>query len=147
MPATSIAVRQLSMERFVALLPAGHELAGRRTVRSVDLSGRGVLTWPHRVNSGLCDRIIAAFDQVGAVLRIVRTAEGIATLATHVAAGEGIGLAVESDLAGRHLPGIVTVPFTGPSTTAQRVVITARNHGDPATQRLTELLLTTVRSH
>lgn len=142
-PVTShaVAVMRLSRERFVALVPEGHPLAEHSRLRAEQLSGLGVLTWPHQANSGLCDRLIAAFEQAGASLRIVRTADGIAAIGTHVAAGGGIGLAVTSAVPGDSLPGIRAVPLAGPSTTADRVLLVPKKPLHPAQERLVELLL------
>lgn len=140
----AVAVRRLSTERFVALLPADHPLAARRRLRPEELSGAGVLTWPHQVNSGLCDRLITAFEQAGATLRIVRTADGVETIGTHVAAGVGIGMAIASAVANRPLPGLRAVPLTGPSTTADRVLLLPKKAQRPAQLHLAELILDAV---
>lgn len=142
-PVTSPAVsaKRLSRERFVALLPESHPLAERRRLRPEELSGLGVLTWPHQVNSGLCDRLITAFENAGASLRIVRTADGIAAIGTHVAAGTGIGMAVASAVPDRALPGLRAVPLVGPSTLADRVLLVPKKALRPAQARLADLLL------
>jgi DNA-binding transcriptional LysR family regulator len=137
----TVTVKRLSRERFVALLPDSHPLAAHRRLRPEALSGQGILTWPHQVNSGLCDRLITAFEQAGASLRIVRTADGVAAIGTHVAAGVGIGMAVTSALPDHALPGIRTVPLTGPSTTADRVLLLPKKTLRPAQTRLADLLL------
>jgi DNA-binding transcriptional LysR family regulator len=138
---TGVTVRRLSTERFVALLPVDHPLAVRRRLRPEDLSGAGVLTWPHQVNSGLCDRLFTAFEQAGATLRIVRTADSVDAIGTHVAAGAGIGMVVGSALSDRPLPGLRAVPLTGPVTTVERVLLLPKRTQGPAQLHLAELLL------
>lgn len=133
-------VTRLSSERFVALFPDGHPLAGRRSLRPEDLSGLGVLTWQHQINSGLCDRLLAAFERAGATLRIVRTARDIEAIGTHVAAGAGIGMAIASAITHRTLPGIKAVPLTGPSTTADRALLLPKRPLRQAQDRLAGLL-------
>lgn len=115
--------RVLSTERFMALVPAGHPLAGRAALHASELSTTGVLTWPHQLNSGLCDRLLAAFDIGGADLRIIRTADSVQAIAAHVAAGTGIGITLESAL-DHEVPGLRVIPLIGPSTTADQVVLT-----------------------
>ncbi|MDQ3786061.1 MAG: LysR family substrate-binding domain-containing protein [Actinomycetota bacterium] len=146
-PVTSagVTVTRLSRERFVALIADGHPLAARHSLRPDDLSGLGVLTWPHQVNSGLCDRLVAAFERSGATLRIVRTARDIDAIGTHVAAGSGIGMAVASAITHRTLPGIRAVPLTGPSTTADRALLLPKRPLSTAQETLAELLRAAVR--
>jgi DNA-binding transcriptional LysR family regulator len=114
----------LSSERFMALLPAAHPLAGRTALRASELSTTDLLTWPHQINSGLCDRLLSAFHVGGAELRIIRTADSVQGIAAHVAAGAGIGITVESALDDEP-PGIRVIPLAGPLTTADQVVLTA----------------------
>ncbi len=60
-------------------------------------------------------------------------------IAAHVAAGTGIGIAVESALDHRP-PGLRVIPLSGPSTTADQVVLTPAEPSDTATA-LRDLLL------
>ncbi|ANP53411.1 hypothetical protein J2Z21_008120 [Streptomyces griseochromogenes] len=86
----------------MALVPAAHPLAGHAELSASELSTTGLLTWPHQINSGLCDRLLSAFHIGGADLRII--------------------------------------PLTGPSTTADQVVLTPTEPSDIAAA-LRDLLL------
>ncbi|SEG30379.1 DNA-binding transcriptional regulator, LysR family [Actinacidiphila yanglinensis] len=134
-----VRARVLSTERFMALVPAAHPLAGHAELSAAELSTTNLLTWPHQLNSGLCDRLLAAFHIGGADLRIIRTADSVHAIAAHVAAGTGIGITVESALDHRP-PGLRVIPLTGPSTTADQVVLTPPEPSDAATA-LHDLLL------
>ncbi|MFB9370961.1 LysR family transcriptional regulator [Kitasatospora albolonga] len=136
---TGVSATALSTERFVALLPATHPLARQRELSTSELSASSLLTWPHQVNSGLCDRLLTAFRIGGADLRIIRTADSVHAIAAHVAAGTGIGITVESALDVTP-PGLRAVPLTGPSTAAEQVVLTAADPSETALA-LRELLL------
>ncbi|WP_406164419.1 LysR family transcriptional regulator [Streptomyces sp. NBC_00996] len=129
----------LSTERFMALVPASHPLAGHDHLSASELSTTGLLTWPHQINSGLCDRLLSAFRIGGADLRIIRTADSVQAIAAHVAAGTGIGITVESAM-DHEPPGLRIIPLTGPSTTADQVVLTPAEPSDAATA-LRNLLL------
>lgn len=107
----------------MALVPAAHPLAGRAELSASELSATGLLTWPHQINSGLCDRLLAAFHIGGADLRIIRTADSVHAIAAHVAAGTGVGITVGSAL-DQQPPGLRVIPITGPSTTVDQVVLT-----------------------
>ncbi|BBA96328.1 putative LysR family transcriptional regulator [Actinacidiphila reveromycinica] len=120
---SGVRARVLSTERFVALVPATHPLAAHAELSTAELSTTGLLTWPHQINSGLCDRLLAAFHSGGADLRIIRTAGSVHDIAAHVAAGTGIGITVGSAL-DHQPPGLRVIPLTGPSTTADQVVLT-----------------------
>ncbi|MFF8813034.1 LysR family transcriptional regulator [Streptomyces pactum] len=136
---TGVRARVLSTERFMALVPAAHPLAGHAELSASELSTTALLTWPHQINSGLCDRLLAAFRIGGADLRIIRTADSVQAIAAHVAAGTGIGITVGSALDHRP-PGLRVIPLTGPSTTADQVVLTAAEPTDAA-GALRDLLL------
>ncbi|MFD0275084.1 LysR substrate-binding domain-containing protein [Kitasatospora sp. NPDC127111] len=136
---TGVRARLLSTERFVALVPAAHPLAGHTELSASELSTTGLLTWPHQINSGLCDRLLSAFEIGGADLRIIRTADSVHAIAAHVAAGTGIGITVASAL-DHQPPGLRTIPLAGPSTTADQVVLTPAEPSDTATA-LRDLLL------
>ncbi|MFI6688957.1 LysR substrate-binding domain-containing protein [Streptomyces sp. NPDC050485] len=136
---TGVRARVLSTERFVALVPATHPLAAHAELSASELSTTGLLTWPHQINSGLCDRLLSAFHIGGADLRIIRTADSVHAIAAHVAAGTGIGITVESAL-DHQPPGLRIIPLTGPSTTADQVVLTPIESSDTATA-LRDLLL------
>jgi DNA-binding transcriptional LysR family regulator len=136
---TGVRARVLSTERFVALVPAAHPLAGHAELSASELSSTALLTWPHQINSGLCDRLLSAFHIGGADLRIIRTADNVNAIAAHVAAGTGIGITVESAL-DQQPPGLRIIPLTGPSTTADQVVLTPTEPSNTATA-LCDLLL------
>jgi DNA-binding transcriptional LysR family regulator len=136
---TGVRARVLSTERFIALVPAAHPLAGRTALNAAALSTAALLTWPHQINSGLCDRLLAAFRLGGADLRIIRTADSVDAIAAHVAAGTGIGITLESALP-HPPPGLHAIPLTGPSTTADQVILTP-DAPSPAATDLHDLLL------
>ncbi|ARF78366.1 LysR family transcriptional regulator [Kitasatospora aureofaciens] len=136
---TGVRARVLSTERFTALVPEAHPLADRAELSATELSAADLLTWPHQINSGLCDRLLSAFRIGGADLRIIRTADNVHAIAAHVAAGTGIGITVESALDHRP-PGLRVIPLTGPSTTADQVVLTPTAPSEPAAA-LRDLLL------
>lgn len=134
-----VRARVLSTERFMALVPAAHPLAVHAELSASELSTTGLLTWPHQINSGLCDRLLSAFHIGGADLRIIRTADSVHAIAAHVAAGTGIGITVESAL-DHQPPGLRIIPLTGPSTTADQVILTPTEPSETATA-LRDLLL------
>ncbi|WP_265867304.1 LysR family transcriptional regulator [Streptomyces sp. SKN60] len=138
---TGVRARVLSTERFMALVPMTHPLAGHAELSASELSTTGLLTWPHQINSGLCDRLLSAFHISGADLRIIQTADSVRDIAAHVAAGTGIGITVESAL-DHQPPGLRVIPLAGPSTTADQLVLTAAEPPDTA-MALRDLLLHT----
>ncbi|MEU9040473.1 MULTISPECIES: LysR family transcriptional regulator [unclassified Kitasatospora] len=142
---TGVRARVLSTERFVALVPAAHPFAGHAELHASELSTTDLLTWPHQINSGLCDRLLSAFHIGGADLRIIRTAGSVHAIAAHVAAGTGIGITVESAL-DHQPPGLRVIPLAGPSTTVDQVVLTPTEPSDTATALLDLLLRAAAQS-
>jgi DNA-binding transcriptional LysR family regulator len=136
---TGVRATVLSTERFVALVPLAHPLAQHAELSASELSTARLITWPHQINSGLCDRLLAAFQISGANLHIIRTADSAQSIAAHVAAGTGIGLSVESAL-DYEPAGLRVVPLAGPSTTVDKVILTPSRPSATATT-LRDLLL------
>ncbi|MGW1468321.1 LysR family transcriptional regulator [Streptomyces sp. NPDC002308] len=136
---TGVRARVLSSERFMALVPASHPLSDNAELSAHELSTIDLLTWPHQINSGLCDRLLSAFHIGGADLHIIRTADSVQAIAAHVAAGAGIGITVASAL-DHQPPGLRVIPLTGPSTTADQVVLTSAEPSEAAVV-LRDLLL------
>lgn len=136
---TGVRISVLSTERFVALVPITHPFAQYPELGASELSTTGLLTWPHQINSGLCDRLLAAFHISGANLHIIGTADNVQSIAAHVAAGTGIGITVESAL-DYEPPGLRIIPLTGPSTTVNKVILTSNRPSTTATA-LRDLLL------
>jgi DNA-binding transcriptional LysR family regulator len=141
---TGVRATVLSTERFVALVPVAHPFAQYPELHASALSTTDLLTWPHQINSGLCDRLLAAFHISGANLHIIKTAENVQSIAAHVAAGTGIGITVESALDDEP-HGLRIIPLAGPSTTVDKVILTSVRPSTTATT-LRDLLLRASRT-
>ncbi|HEX3784871.1 MAG TPA: LysR family transcriptional regulator [Pseudonocardiaceae bacterium] len=99
----------LAVRPFVALLPAGHRLAGRTEIALRDLAGEPFVdtSW------GFGNRIVVdrAFDAISAPRRIVIEVSDLTTVPSYVRAG--LGVAVVPDLDLEPAPEMVIVPLAG----------------------------------
>ena len=68
--APGIRTHMLLRERNGILLPAGHALAGKKTLKLRDLATVPLVLFPRANNPGFHDRIIAAFSRAGVTPRI-----------------------------------------------------------------------------
>ncbi len=129
-------VIELVRTRFVALLPAEHPLARRRTLSLTDLADEPFVDTPegfgHRVR---LERAFAAAELV----RTVRTeVADLATVPGYVRAG--LGVAVVPRMGTVDVPGVVAVELTPGLEWSLHVVAPRHAREQPATARLLDLL-------
>ena len=58
--AEDLGVIRLGQTELVVVLPGGHPLVGRRTLRPADLRGAGIVSWPREQAPGYFDHIQSA---------------------------------------------------------------------------------------
>jgi DNA-binding transcriptional LysR family regulator len=92
-PTEGIEIRTLFEERYVAVLPEAHALAGRRGLRVRDLRKEPFILFARRMGPLAFDRTIACCEKNGFRPNIVQDAPQWPTLVRLVAAGLGVSLA------------------------------------------------------
>lgn len=102
-------VLRLDTRPFVALLPAGHRLARRRTLRLADVAGESFVDMPR----GFGNRVVLdrAFDALGLARRVTVEVADLRTVPGYVRAG--LGIAVVPDTPGQEEPGVFVLPLAG----------------------------------
>jgi DNA-binding transcriptional LysR family regulator len=88
-----IEINTLFEERYVAVLPVGHALAGKRSLHVRDLRNEPFILFARRMGPLAFDRTIACCEQNGFRPNIVQDAPQWPTLVRLVAAGLGVSLA------------------------------------------------------
>jgi DNA-binding transcriptional LysR family regulator len=88
-----IEISTLFEERYVAVLPVGHALAGKRSLHVRDLRNEPFILFARRMGPLAFDRTIACCEQNGFRPNIVQDAPQWPTLVRLVAAGLGVSLA------------------------------------------------------
>ncbi|MEV0808211.1 LysR family transcriptional regulator [Micromonospora sp. NPDC050200] len=120
---------------YLALLPAGHRLGGRRALDLADLAAD---PWVGSEQPGPCqDAILVACGRAGFTPRFVVQSEDYATAQGFVAAGLGIALVPRLGLPARS-PGVVVRRIHEPEPV--RTIWAATRGTAPATPALTGLL-------
>jgi DNA-binding transcriptional LysR family regulator len=128
---------QLLRERNGVLLPAGHALGARKTIRLKDLAGTPFVLFPRSHNPGFYDRILGAFAAAGVAPRIAEEVWPRSNGVGLVRAGIGATFACPSEA--RNLPEeVVFRPLSGPAPES-RLVIGWRN-APPLSPSLAALL-------
>jgi DNA-binding transcriptional LysR family regulator len=108
--ASGVQVEPVLTSGCVAIMPAGHRLARKKTLTPQDFAGETFISFPS--GSPLCDRIDAIFNSAGVERAIVAETDLGASICALVAAGLGISLI--NPLAAyeeRHDAGLVVRPF------------------------------------
>lgn len=110
-PRTSPAFAQIALESdpLVAVLPAGHRLAGARSIALADLADDPWIMFPRDSSTAIYDRIMATCERAGFVPRVVQEAGPVPTRLGLVASGFGVHL-VHRAWEIMRFPGIVFVP-------------------------------------
>lgn len=110
-PASGVRWEELRVEPMVAVLPAGHRLAGRRRIRLAELSGDTLVAHPSGQRSIMQPLIVDACRAAGFDPDVIEVGE-TATLVAFVAAGLGVAL-VPSSVRALRLDGATYVPLVG----------------------------------
>lgn len=114
--AEDLGVIRLGQTELVVVLPGGHPLAGRRTLRPADLRGAGIVSWPREQAPGYFDHIQSAiWDDQSPVL--VASEPDPEHLLAAVAVGTGLCV-MDAERAAKLRPrGVVLRRFARPGLT------------------------------
>jgi len=124
-----IRTRMLLRERNGILLPAGHALAKKKTLKLRDLAEVPFVLFPRANNPGFYDRIIAACSEAGVTPRIVEEVWPRANGIGLVRAGIGVTFITPSE-AGPLPKDVVFRPLTG-SAPESRLVLGWKQPPEP----------------
>jgi DNA-binding transcriptional LysR family regulator len=131
-------------EPFVAVLPAGHPLARRRTLPLASLADERFVLISRKVVGTIPDQVLAACAQAGVAPRDLQEASHLHAVVALVAAGSGVSVLPASAVdAGTE--GVVTRPFR-PATLRTVMAVARRRHDAPALARAFERTATRVFS-
>ncbi|MER5480952.1 LysR substrate-binding domain-containing protein [Streptomyces sp. NPDC002734] len=127
--AEDISTLPLRSEPLVAVLPAHHRLAGRRSVPLADLAEEPFVIHPSQHRSSMYDLVLAACRRAGFEPSQVLEVGETATLVVLVAAGHGVAL-VPASVQSLHVEGVTYVPLTGGESVD--LLLARRARRDPA---------------
>ena len=105
-PRDGLSIESILRERFIAVLPARHRLAGRTTIRPRDLRNEPFVLFSRRMGPLAFDRTISCCEAEGFRPNVVQEAPQWPTVVRLVAAGSGISLA-PACVANFAMPGVV----------------------------------------
>ncbi|WP_328608572.1 LysR family transcriptional regulator [Amycolatopsis sp. NBC_00345] len=129
-----LAVRELIAVPYHALVPSGHELAGRGSLRLADLAGERFVDTPRGFGNRIAvDRAYAA---MGSPRRVTVEVADLRAVPSFVAAG--LGVAVVPDVVPLSVPGVIVVPLTEVGFTWP---LTAASHAERPPSRALRTLL------
>jgi DNA-binding transcriptional LysR family regulator len=105
-PCDGLSIEPILRERFIAVLPTRHRLAGRATIRPADLRNEPFVLFARRMGPLALDRTIACCEADGFRPNVVQEAPQWPTVVRLVAAGSGLSLA-PACVANFAMPGVV----------------------------------------
>jgi DNA-binding transcriptional LysR family regulator len=105
-PRDGLSIESIRRERFIAVLPARHRLAGRITIRPADLRSEPFVLFARRMGPLAFDRTVSCCEAEGFRPNVVQEAPQWPTVVRLVAAGSGISLA-PACVASFAMPGVV----------------------------------------
>ncbi|MEQ6901482.1 LysR substrate-binding domain-containing protein [Nocardioides sp. YIM 152588] len=135
--AEDLVIRHLRTEPLVAVLPAGHALAGRDAIALADLAGEPLVTHPSGHRSTMQPLVVDALREVGLEPDVVEVGE-TGTLVAFVAAGLGVGL-VPASVRALRLEGVAYVPLAGDPVSAP-LALAHRPDPGPAVTRVSDVV-------
>ena len=109
-PRDDLTCTPFAVERFVAVVPADHRLAGRARIGGAELAGDPFVFYPAGAGALAVERNLAPVVGGGRVPAVVQEASSWPTLLHLVAAGIGVTLAPESAQVGAP-EGVVVIPL------------------------------------
>lgn len=138
-----LTVRVLRREPLVALLPAGHRLAGLAEVPLSELADEPFVTYPSHWRSVVHDAVVAACRTAGFGPRVALETDGTSSLVSFVAAGTGVAVV---PAAVRHLQvtGAVVRPLTGTDAAVDLALVWRGADRTPALARFVATAMSVV---
>jgi DNA-binding transcriptional LysR family regulator len=118
----------LYMDPLVAMLPAGHRLAGR-SIQLAALADERFVVCDRSVAPTLFDRIVALCGQAGFVPKIAQTSNMLSSVLTLIQAGEGVTL-IPGSLQRFRFSDLVFCPLTKPTGTIELVMAWSPDRDD-----------------
>lgn len=135
---TGIRVEDLLSEPLAAVLPAGHRLAQRESIRLAELDGEVFVFWPRGANTSFYDQVIATCHQHGCAPGRFVASGDMQTQLAYVSAG--LGVSVMPNSTKQITRGdLVFVPLDGPVRPVALQVIWSPQHESPTLRRVLDV--------
>ncbi|MFI9604216.1 LysR family transcriptional regulator [Streptomyces sp. NPDC052043] len=141
-PGGGLVIHHLRDEPLVAVLPAGHRLAGSSAVDLAAFADEVFVTHPAGHRSTMQPRVLEACRRAGFEPADVVEVSETGTLVVFVAAGMGVALVPES-VRSLRLDGVVYVPLTGAPEFAP-LALARRAEASPVVRRVADVVRSVV---
>ncbi|MCQ4346337.1 LysR substrate-binding domain-containing protein [Pseudomonas stutzeri] len=131
---------ELFAEPLVAVLPAGHPLAGRADgIALAELAGEAFVFFPRSFGTGLYDQLLELARGAGFAPRIVQEASEAMTLIGLVATGLGVTV-LPASFDRMRIDGVVCRTLRDPAASTAVWLVRRAGDASPLVQRFAELL-------
>jgi DNA-binding transcriptional LysR family regulator len=137
-PVPNLVFETVFEERFVAVLPARHPLAKRRSLNLAAFGAEKFIFFPREIGPEFYDRTMALCKSLGFEPNIVTFASEWQTIAALVEAGMGVSVA-PAGITRVHLDHVVYRPIGGADARTRVVIGRRADAGTPATMRFLEI--------
>lgn len=136
----AIRTQAVLRERFLAVLPAGHPLSGRRAVRPQDLKDEPFVTVVRRPAPSVYGHTIAICERAGFHPRVVQEANDIQSCVGLVSGGIGVAI-VPDTISGLAIPGVAYCRLQGVTDQMEIVIAWRRDDRNSVVPRFVEVAL------
>ena len=126
-----VRVEDLLTEPLAAVLPLGHPLAHRKSIRLAELDGEVFVFWPRAANTSFYDQVIATCHQQGCAPGRFLDSGDVHTQLAYISAGLGVSVMPNST---KHIArsDLVFVPLDGPIRPVSLQVIWSPEYVSPS---------------
>ena len=119
-------VRTLSRHRFIAALPAGHRLAGRKSLKLSELKSDNWVSLSNAFFPRRREFLIGTCGQAGFVPRITAEMDSLPMMLAEIGTGGGVGI-MPAHAAKLPHNGCVLIPFSAPTVYSELLLILPKN--------------------
>ncbi|MFL6052038.1 MAG: LysR family transcriptional regulator [Actinoallomurus sp.] len=132
---SEVEVRVLRREPLIAVLPAHHALANRKSVRLSDLADDPFITYPSHNRSVVYEAVLDTCQHAGFVPASIHEVSETSTLVSFVAAGLGVAL-VPASIQHLQITGASYLPLAGTTQEVELAVATRVDEPSPLVARV-----------
>lgn len=119
-------VRTLSRHRFIAAIPSGHRLAGRKSLKLAELKSDKWVSLSNAFFPKRREFLISTCEQAGFTPRITAEMDSLPMMLAEIGTGGGVGI-MPAHAAKLPHNGCVLIPFSAPTVHSELLLILPKN--------------------
>jgi len=117
-PADGVTIETILREPMVAVVPTGHRVALKRSIKLAELSADTFIMYPRHIGFGVYDTVVTACERAGFSPKLGQEAPQLSSIISLVAAGMGVSV-VPSTMSQYQADGVAYLPISKDTPIAQ----------------------------